>query len=83
MLLIEAEYQLAMRVAQADWLRGLIREIVEGTLNGVDAWRHIHETGEVPPEFAELDEHAMRGWDEEPRRRTRTAARTSKATRST
>ena len=67
-LLIEGEYQLAMRVAQADWLRGLIREIVEGTLDGVDAWRHMHETGEVPPEFAELDEQAMRGWDEEPPR---------------
>ena len=68
-LLIEGEYQLAMRVAQADWLRGLIREIVEGTLDGVDTWRHIHETGEVPPEFAALDERAMRGWDdEEPRR---------------
>ena len=67
-LLIEGEYQLAMRVAQAGWLRGLIREIVEGTLDGVDTWRHIHETGEVPPEFAALDEQAMRGWDdEEPR----------------
>ena len=67
-LLIEGEYQLAMRVAQADWLRGLIREIVDGTLDGVDTWRHIHETGEVPPEFAALDEQAMRGWDdEEPR----------------
>jgi DNA-binding PadR family transcriptional regulator len=66
-LLIEAEYQLTMRMAQAGWLRGLIREIVEGTLDGVDAWRHIHETGEVPPEFAALDEQAMRGWDEEPR----------------
>jgi hypothetical protein len=27
----------------------------------------MHETGEVPPEFLELDERAMRGWDEEPR----------------
>jgi DNA-binding PadR family transcriptional regulator len=68
-LLIEAEYQLTMRVAQASWLRGLIREIVEGTLDGVEAWRRIHETGEVPPEFAALDAQAMRGWDdEEPRR---------------
>ncbi len=67
-LLIEAEYQLTMRVAQAGWLRGLIREIVDGTLDGVETWRHIHETGEVPPEFAALDEQAMRGWDdEEPR----------------
>jgi DNA-binding PadR family transcriptional regulator len=68
LFLIEAEYQLAVRVAQAEWLRGFIAEIVEGTLDGVDTWRHIHETGEVPPEFAALDEQAMRGWDdEEPR----------------
>ncbi len=66
-LLIEAEYQLAMRVAQAGWLRGVIGEIVDGTMSGVDSWRRMHETGEVPPEFAELDERAMRGWDDEPR----------------
>ena len=67
-LLIETEYQLAMRVAQAEWLRGLLGELVEGTISGMDAWRRIHETGEVPPEFAELDEQAKRGWDdEEPR----------------
>ncbi len=66
-LLIEAEYQLAMRVAQAGWLRGVIAEIVDGTMSGVDSWRRMHETGEVPPEFVELDERAMRGWDDEPR----------------
>ena len=64
-LLIEAEYQLAMRVAQASWLRGVIGEIVAGTMSGVDTWRRMHETGEVPPEFVELDERAMRGWDDE------------------
>jgi DNA-binding PadR family transcriptional regulator len=66
-LLIEAEYQLAMRVAQAGWLRGLIGEIVEGTMSGVDGWRRMHETGEIPPEIVELDEQALRGWDDEPR----------------
>ena len=65
-LLVEAEYQLAMRLAQAGWLRGLIRELVEGTISGMDAWRHIHETGEMPPEFEELDALAKRGWDESP-----------------
>jgi DNA-binding PadR family transcriptional regulator len=66
-LLIEAEYQLAMRLAQAEWLRGLLGELVAGTISGMDAWRHIHETGEMPPEFVELDELAKRGWVEEPR----------------
>jgi DNA-binding PadR family transcriptional regulator len=65
-LLIEAEYQLAMRVAQSQWLRGLLTELIEGTISGVDAWRRMHETGETPPEFDELNEQARRGWDETP-----------------
>ena len=67
-LLIETEYQLAMRVAQASWLRGLIGELTAGTISGMEAWRHMHETGETPPEFEELDELAKRGWIEEPPR---------------
>jgi DNA-binding PadR family transcriptional regulator len=63
-LLIESEYQLAMRKAQADWVRGLITEITEGTIGGIDLWREIHETGEFPAEMKDLDEQALRGWDE-------------------
>ena len=63
-LLIESDYELAMRKAQADWVRGLLREITEGTLGGMDTWRKIHETGEIPPEIRELDELAKWGWDE-------------------
>lgn len=66
MLLIEAEYQLAMRLAQAKWVRGLVRELVDGTIGGMETWRRIHETGEMPPEMKELDELAKRGWDETP-----------------
>jgi hypothetical protein len=64
--LIETEYQLAMRVAQAEWLRGLLEELVTGTISGMDAYRRFHETGEMPPEFEELDELAKRGWPENP-----------------
>ena len=60
-LLIEAEYQLAMRVAQSQWLRGLLTELVEGTISGIDGWRRMHETGEVPPELEELNEQAQKG----------------------
>ncbi len=56
-----------MRVAQAEWLRGLLGELVAGTLSGMDAWRHMHATGELPPEFLELEELAKRGWIDEPR----------------
>jgi DNA-binding PadR family transcriptional regulator len=65
-LLIEAEYQLAMRVAQSKWLRGLLTELVEGTISGIDAWRRMRETGEVAPEFEALEEMAKRGWEETP-----------------
>jgi DNA-binding PadR family transcriptional regulator len=65
-LLMETEYQLAMRLAQANWLRGLLKELVEGTISGMGAWRQIHETGEMPSEFRELDELAKRGWEETP-----------------
>ncbi len=64
-LLVEAEYQLAMRLAEANWVRGLLREIVEGTISGIDAWRRLHETGQPPPEFVELDELARREWHRE------------------
>jgi DNA-binding PadR family transcriptional regulator len=63
-LLIEAEYQLAIRVAQSQWLRGLLTELVEGTISGIDSWRRMRETGEVAPEFEELEEMAKRRWEE-------------------
>ena len=61
-LLVEAEYQLAMRLAEANWVRGLLKEIVEGTISGMEAWRQLHETGQPPQEFIELDELARREW---------------------
>jgi len=64
-VLVEAEYQLAMRKAEAAWVRGLLVEITEGTISGMDFWRQIHETGEMPAEMQELDELAMRGWDDQ------------------
>jgi DNA-binding PadR family transcriptional regulator len=63
-LLVEAEYQLAMRLAEANWVRGLLKEIVEGTISGIDAWRRMHETGQLPEEFIELDALAQQGWPE-------------------
>jgi len=52
--LIEGEYALAMRSAEADWVRGLLAELVGGTLPGVVEWRHYHETGGVPPQWTEM-----------------------------
>jgi DNA-binding PadR family transcriptional regulator len=52
--LIESEYALAMREAEAAWVRSLLTELTEGTLPGVAEWRHYHSTGTVPPEWTQL-----------------------------
>jgi DNA-binding PadR family transcriptional regulator len=65
LFLIESEYQLAMRIAEAGWVRGLISEIVTGTLSGVDDWRKFRDTGKVPDRLRQLlDDEAKRRWDE-------------------
>jgi DNA-binding PadR family transcriptional regulator len=52
--LVEAEYALAMRQAEADWIRSLLSEMADGTLSGIDGWREFHRTGQLPPEYVEL-----------------------------
>jgi DNA-binding PadR family transcriptional regulator len=54
--LVEAEYALAVREAEADWVRGLLAEIDGGTLPGLEMWRRAHETGELPEEWAAVFE---------------------------
>lgn len=68
--LVEVEYRLVMRAAEAGWVRGLLAEIIDGTivdarLGGVESWRRFAETGKLPPQVRELDEQAKRGWPEE------------------
>ncbi|NGO10128.1 PadR family transcriptional regulator [Streptomyces sp. HC44] len=53
--LVETEYQLHMVEAQAEWVRGFLKEVEEGTLPGVEQWRTFHDTGEMPPEFQDLE----------------------------
>jgi DNA-binding PadR family transcriptional regulator len=65
LLLVEAEYQLAMRLAEANWVRGLLNEIVTGAVSGLDMWRQFARTGEVPQEMRDLDEQGKRGWDDQ------------------
>ena len=52
--LIEGEYALAMREAEAAWVRSLLKEIGEGTLSGLAEWREYHATGGTPPGWTEL-----------------------------
>lgn len=56
LFLVEVEYELAVRAAEADWVRGLREELTSGSLPGLDHWQRWHETGEIPPELAELAE---------------------------
>ena len=56
LFLIESEYYLAQRRAEAEWVRGLLKEFTDGTFPGLDAWRHFHATGQVPDEVLALVE---------------------------
>jgi len=48
LLLIEGEYHLVQREAELGWVRNLAGELEAGTLEGLDGWRHVYETGEMP-----------------------------------
>jgi DNA-binding PadR family transcriptional regulator len=52
--LIEGQYALAMREAEAAWVRELLRRVGDDSLTGVPQWREFHRTGQIPPEFAAL-----------------------------
>jgi DNA-binding PadR family transcriptional regulator len=56
LFLIESEYYLALRRAEAEWVRGLLKEFTDGTFPGLDAWRRFHETGQLPDEVLALAE---------------------------
>lgn len=56
LFLVETEYQAHMVEAQAEWVRGLLQELRDGSLPGVQAWRTFHETGEIPTEFQDLED---------------------------
>lgn len=58
---IETEYQAHMLEAEAAWLRGLLKELDEGSLSGVGEWRAWHATGEVPAEWHDLEEESTGG----------------------
>jgi DNA-binding PadR family transcriptional regulator len=48
LFLIESEYYLALRRAEEEWVRGLLKEFAGGTFPGLEDWRRFHATGEVP-----------------------------------
>jgi DNA-binding PadR family transcriptional regulator len=60
LFLVEAEYDLALREAEARFTRALLDDLTSGTFPGLDQWREWHATGAVPPEMAELAERGRR-----------------------
>jgi DNA-binding PadR family transcriptional regulator len=52
--LIESEYELAMREAEAVWIRSLLDEMSSDAFPGLSAWGAWHQTGEMSPELQEL-----------------------------
>ena len=51
LFLVESEYYLALRRAEEDWVRGLLKELTDGSFPGIGAWRQFHETGQLPEEL--------------------------------
>ncbi|NUR52613.1 MAG: PadR family transcriptional regulator [Hamadaea sp.] len=54
--LLEAEYDLAVRRAEADWIEGLLGELRDGTLPGAKQWREWHENGADPSKLLSVME---------------------------
>jgi DNA-binding PadR family transcriptional regulator len=55
LFMLETEYTLAMKRAEADWVRALMHELADGTFTDLKLWRGVHETGEFPAELVETD----------------------------
>jgi DNA-binding PadR family transcriptional regulator len=56
LFLIESEYELAIRDAEAAWIGTLLHELDTDTFPGLVGWRAYHDTGKLPDELAELAE---------------------------
>jgi DNA-binding PadR family transcriptional regulator len=47
LFLIENEHELVLREAELNWVRGLVREIEAGTLDGLAGWEAFHRRDDV------------------------------------
>jgi DNA-binding PadR family transcriptional regulator len=61
LLLIEAEYALAMNETEARWVGALLDDLTSGSLPGIAQWRTFYETGEVPADLAEFTPEGSNG----------------------
>lgn len=56
LFLVEDEYGIAMREAEASWVRTLLAELTSGTYPLLQEWREWHRSGAMPDDLAELAE---------------------------
>jgi DNA-binding PadR family transcriptional regulator len=61
LFLIESEYYLALRRAEEEWVRGMLKELTDGSFPGIDAWRQFHDTGQLPEELLVLADQEQEG----------------------
>jgi DNA-binding PadR family transcriptional regulator len=54
LFLIESEYALALRVAEAEWTRSLLAELTDGSMPGLSEWRTWHRDGVTPAAWTAL-----------------------------
>lgn len=59
LFLVENEYELAMREAEAHWVSGLLDELADGTFPRLGDWQRFHETGEYPADIVALAERGL------------------------
>ncbi|MFG1824183.1 hypothetical protein ACGFIJ_17000 [Microbispora bryophytorum] len=56
----EAECDLAIREAEASWVRSSLEELTTGSFPGLAMWRAWRESGRMPPEAGELAERDLK-----------------------
>jgi len=56
LFLIESEYHLALRRAETEWVREVLKEFTDGTFPGLADWQRFHDTGELPEDVKALAE---------------------------
>jgi len=42
LFILELEYEIVLKEAELNWLEGIYKDIKEGKLEGIDAWRSWH-----------------------------------------
>jgi hypothetical protein len=47
-LLLDNEYRLTLRTAEADWLRAVLADLADGSFHDLAGWQEFHRTGQVP-----------------------------------